>query len=461
MVAFAAAAALVAGSLATPSARQRPERDDRPNILFIISDDHRWDGLGAAGNRHVVTPNLDRLAAEGVHFTQATIHVPQCSPLRAQLLTGLSPHQTGWYSNQAQRAQVQSPHGFDRFPRLPDLLQRAGYRTVLIGKWHLLPDPWLVGFTDVRTWLPGGGGPYRDIPLAQGNSRETRAADGFTQEVFANRAIDFLKSDEAQQAPFLLWLAFTAPHGPHRPNPPHIEKLYAGKRDEEIVPPGFTGTGRTRRWVAYYEAISFLDEQVGRVLETLEARRLAERTVVVFLGDNGFMMGSRDWDGKVLPYEDSIRVPLIVRAPAIAKLKGQTDAAASSLDVPPTLARLAGVAPPRAWAGRDLRPVLAGTRNHGITHAVSEFADTTSEQFGRHAYRLARTPSHKLILWNDRTRGDELYDLKQDPRESTNALGQPQVEQVEATLRKVLDDWMKRTADPFRQAAAPTIRELP
>jgi len=448
---IARSGAVVLALAAAVTHTQRANQDTRPNIVFIMSDDHRWDGLRAAGNPHVITPNLDRLAAEGVHFTQATMHVPQCSPGRAQLLTGLPPHRTGWYSNQSQRPDVQSPTGFDRFPRLPDLLQRAGYRTVLVGKWHLRPEPWLVGFSDVRTWLPGGGGPYRDIPLAHGRSRETAPMDGFTQEAFANSAIGFLESDEARRQPFLLWLSFTAPHSPYQPNPPRIEKLYAGKHPEDLPPPTFKGEGRARDWLHYYEAITLLDEQVGRVLQALDARGLSDRTTVVFAGDNGFMMGSRDWDGKVLPYEDSIRVPLIVRAPGVAKLKGKTEAAASSLDLPPTFARLAGVTPPADWVGRDLTPVLAGLRNHGIDHAISEFADTTSEQFGRYAYRLARTPSHKLILWNDPARADEFYDLRQDPHEATNLAGRPRAKQAEAKLRHTLEAWMKRTEDPFRK----------
>ena len=454
-IARSGAAALLLGGLVAGAgagramARQKVDAP-KPNILFIMSDDHRWDGLHAAGNPHVITPNLDRLAAEGLHFTQATMHVPQCSPARAQLLTGLPPHHTGWYSNQSQRPEARSPDSFDRFPRVPELLRRAGYRTVLVGKWHLPHQPWDIGFSDVRTWLPGGGGPYRNIPLAQGRSREVKPIEGFTQEAFADSAIGFLESDDARTQPFLLWLSFTAPHSPYQPNPPRIAKQYEGKRSEDLRPPTFKGEGRTRDWLHYYEAITLLDEQIGRVLHTLQARGLSDRTMIVFSGDNGFMMGSRDWDGKVLPYEGSIRVPLIIRAPGVAKVKGPTDAAASSLDLPPTFARLAGVPPPAEWAGRDLSPVLAGTRNHGIDYAVSEFADTTSKEFGRYAYRLARTPSHKLILWHDPARPDELYDLRQDPHEATNLAGQPRAQPTEARLRRTLDDWMKKTEDPFR-----------
>ena len=420
----------------------------RPNILFIISDDHRWDGLRAAGNPHIMTPNLDRLAAEGVYFAQATMHTPQCSPGRAQLLTGLSPHQNGWYSNQYQRPEVVSPHGFDKYPTVPGLLRQAGYRTVLVGKWHLAPEPWNTGFTDIRTWLPGGGGPYRNLPLARQRSRSTQVVEGFTQEVLATSAIEFLKSPEARQQPFFLWLAFTAPHGPFRPNPPHIQTQYEGKTNAQLAPATFKGNLARRNWAAYYEAITFLDEQVGRVLRTLAEARLDENTIVVFLGDNGFMMGSRNWDGKVLPYEDSIRVPLIIRAPRVAKVTGRTDAAASSLDLSPTFLRWAGVQPPEAWAGRDLTPVLAGVRD-GLDDAVSEFADSQSEQFGQYAYRLIRTPAHKLIRWEHERRKDELYDLKADPHEEQNRIDDSALDGVEADLRDRLERWMRLTDDPM------------
>jgi N-acetylglucosamine-6-sulfatase len=430
---------------------QRPTERARPNVVLVISDDHRWDGLGAAGNPHVVTPHLDQLATEGVHFVQATIHVPQCSPSRAQLLTGLPPHQHGQYSNQVQRRDVVAPDGFKQYTLLPSLLGHAEYRTVFVGKWHLAPEPWNCGFSDVRTWLPEGGGRYRDLALAQGRSRETRPMSGFVQQVFADSAIEFLKSPDARRQPFFLWLAFTAPHGPHVPNPPHIERLYAGRTRELLEPPAFRGEGHPRKWAPYYEAISYLDEQVGRILQTLTEERLADNTIVVFLGDNGFMMGSRDWDGKVLPYEDSIRVPFIVRAPSIATIRGKSRAAVSSLDLPPTILRWTGVSDvPKAWPGRDLTPALRGEAA-GFDAAISEFADHESGQFGQYAYRLIRTPQHKLILWERPGRGDELYDLERDPHETKNAIDDSTLADVRENLRRRLEKWMRETDDSFRR----------
>ena len=426
-----------------------------PNIIFVISDDHRWDGLGAAGNPRVMTPNLDRLAREGVHFLQATMHVPQCSPGRAQLLTGLPPHRTGWYSNQHRHPDVDRRDGFARFPLLPALLAKAGYHTVFTGKWHLTPEPWDSGFADVLAWLPGGGGAYRDLPLARGRSRALTPGEGYTQERFTDEAIGFLKSEEAVRRPFFLWVALTAPHAPFGPNPPHIQKLYAGKSREDLLPPGFKGETIATSWNSYYEAISFMDEQVGRLLRTLDERRLTRNTIVVFIGDNGFMMGDRGWNGKVLPYEGSVRVPLIVRAPGLARLSGRTDAAASSLDLPFTFLRWAGVRPPADWPGRDLTPALQ-RRRHGLDFAVSEFADNQSQQFGQYAYRLIRTPAHKLILWERSDKKDELYDLRADPHETRNLAGDPALARSERELRTRLGAWMKQTGDVFRDT--PTSR---
>ena len=206
--------ALIAGAARADAAPQ-----GRPNILFILSDDHRWDSLGIAGNRGVRTPALDGLARTGVWFRQATIHVPQCSPSRSTLLTGLAPHQHRWYGNQYHHPDVKNPDGFHGLPTLPGLLLQAGYRTLFVGKWHGRPEPWNCGFSNVRTWLVGGSGPYLDPELAHGRSRELHTAKGYAQEIFANDAISFIESPEATERPFFFWLAFTARTGLTSPIP--------------------------------------------------------------------------------------------------------------------------------------------------------------------------------------------------------------------------------------------------
>src|SRR5687767_12607821 len=284
----------------TPARAQSRVRSDpnRPNIIFIISDDHRWDVLGTAGNRHVKTPVLDRLAREGLYFRQATIHVSQCAPSRATLLTGLAPHQSGYYANNFVRKDLEWAVKFP-VPTMPELMQRAGYNTVLVGKWHVAPDPWLSGFSDIRTWLPEAGANYKDPRLARGRSRERAPVKGFTNDIFADSALEFLNSEKAKEQPFLLWFASTIPHSPYFPNPSHIEDLY-DNIDEHAHPPAFpAGTkvdlslegdsSRSPALAKYYEAVTHLDEIVGRIANTLEKQGIADNTVLIFLGDNGLM----------------------------------------------------------------------------------------------------------------------------------------------------------------------------
>lgn len=417
----------------------------KPNILFITSDDHRWDVLGVAGNSAVHTPVLDRLAQDGVYFTQATVNVSQCLPVRASLLTGLATYSHGAYAHQNQRPEASQPAAFADWPTVPSLLRDAGYETVLVGKWHLASDPWRVGFSRVLTWLPSGAGPFKDPELAFGESRELKKVPGFIQEIFADSAIEFLSSRGDTGKPFMLWLAFTAPHAPFEPNPERIEALYRGKTTEDLLPKGFPRDIPTNDWLHYYEAVSHLDEQVGRVLAAIDPS-----TIVVFLGDNGFMMGDRGvgvqgGKGKVVPYEDSVRVPMMIRAPSLQELSGASAAAVSSLDLPPTMLAFAGVEAPARWPGRNLVPLLHKASVPGFEDAYSEWVDNKSQPFGHLAYRLVRTPKYKLIVWEDPEKPRELYDLEADPRETKNLAGEAE---VEVDLVRRLLYWLRKTEDP-------------
>ncbi len=443
---------------ALPVIAQKTKANKQPNIVFIISDDQRWDALGAAGNTKIKTPVLDKLAREGVYFRQAIIHVSQCSPSRATLLTGLSPHQHGYYSTNFLRQDMQWKDSFP-LPTMPGLLQQAGYRTVLVGKWHLATDPWLTGFSDVRTWLPEAGADYVDARLARGNSRKKMETKGFINGIFAEDAIEFLAGAAAKEKPFLLWLASTIPHAPTKPNPSLFEHMYEGKTNADLLPPGFPlhtsvqiSLERSADSVApnladYYASVSYLDNLVGQLLATLDNQGLSENTIIVFLGDNGLMAGSRGLRGKVVPWEESVRVPLIIYAPKFAVIKGRSDAPVSSLDLPTTILSMAGVSIPKNWAGRNLQPLLKGSKKHGIDYAFSEWADTES-QFRNYTHRLIRSPHYKLIRWDKPDKPDELYDLVADPHETTNIINKPAMRPVRDQLLSQLNTWMKKTNDP-------------
>lgn len=428
----------------------RPGPQTRPNLVVVLSDDHRWDALGAAGNPAVITPVMDGMVRDGVYFRQATVSVSQCHPVRASLLTGLPSFQHGVLSTRF--VAPGAAETLCRRPTVPSLLRDAGYRTVLAGKWHVPPPPWQCGFDDVRTWLPEGGTDYRDPLLVHGISHMPETVSGFTQEIFTDDAVGFLRGKEAQAGPFLLWLGYTAPHLPYEPNPERIEKLYAGRGDDELMPPGLPRDVQGSDWRHYDEAVSHLDEQIGRVLAALRETGLAGRTVVVLLGDNGYMMGERGIggpdsgaNGKQVPYESSLRVPFILLGPGLPKGLA-SDLPVSSLDLPPTLLALAGVRAPDGWPGRDLTSALAGKTE--LREAFSEWSDEESPAFGKLAFRAVRTPAHKLILWKEPTRGEELYDLKADPAEAHNLAADPAAQEVLRDLRSRLQAWMRQNGDP-------------
>lgn len=416
----------------------------RPNVVLVTSDDQRWDLVGAAGNRAVVTPALDRLAREGLYFTQATVTAPQCVRSRATLVTGLMPHQLRWdFAEAGASGGAGAPA---RVPMLPALLRDAGYQTVLVGKWHLPFPPTTAGFTDVRTWM-GGVGAYLDAPeLQQGPDGTHVTGHGFTNEIFGDDAVAFLESPAAKRQPFLLWLALTAPHEPRRPNPPDIVKLYAGKSDRDLWPPGLPLDAKPRELDAYYEAVSMADRQVGRVLAALDRSELARGTLVVFLSDNGALLGARDDEtpqhndvqGKILPYEGSIRVPLMLRGPHVGRAAVDAQPV-SSLDVPPTILAAAGLPVPAAWPGRDL------TKPAKTRETFSEFSSAKVE------YRSVRTPSHKLVVWQRPQKKPELYDLAHDPHERKNLVDDAAAAPERRDLLHRLRAWLEKTADPARE----------
>jgi arylsulfatase A-like enzyme len=430
-----------------PVARAGETSATKPNILLIISDDQRYDCFGGAGNPHVITPAEDRIAKTGVYFPEATIHITQCAPSLACMLTGLPPHENGWYSNQVQRKDVHNENGFDQYKTVAKELKGAGYDTIEAGKWHFLPTPWSCGFDRVGTWMPAGSGKYKGAKLAHGKTRETQICNDFTQKAFTDSAIDMLTSRPDSSKPFFMWLAYTAPHTPLGPNPESVTKLYANvKSEKELWPAGYVQDDqRDARWKEYYTAISDMDQQVDRVLKTLDKEGLTTNTVVIFLGDNGLMMGSRDWHGKVIPYEESVRVPMMITAPGMFKGDQVSSACVSSLDLPVTMLALAGLDKPANWPGRNMVPLLEGKSAEGFDDAICEFPDAENTKFANVGYYLIRTPHYKLIEWLDPKKPAEFYDIQADPHEKKNLASDPSVGPIKEKLAKKLAEWKAKT----------------
>ena len=464
----AAAASLPRGLLAQPR---------RPNILFFMTDDQRWDAMSCAGNNLLRTPNMDRIAAGGVRFEQAFVTNALCSPSRACVLTGLYSHAHGVTTNgdgpdfRNQRGLLPDQVTF------PKLLQQAGYYTALAGKWHIRSDP--SGF-DQWGILPGQGQYLNPQMIVNGARVQFR---GHCEDVIADQALEALRT-RPRQKPFCLLVHFKAPHRPWVPDA-RFERRYEnvtipepanfhedlGGRPAAVANsdlfvadmPDFATRGvradlpRAERkrlnfqafLKNYYRVLLGVDENVGRVLDYLDDERLAENTLVIYTGDNGFFLGEHGMFDKRLMYEPSIRVPLLVRPPGGIK-PGQVDSTHMAInnDVAPTVLDYAGVTIPAAMNGhsRSWKPILEGRPVPWRESWMYEY----EEYPGVHCAgkcRGVRTRDWKYIHYWEKPEGHELFDLRKDPEEMRNLAGDPAHQGKLAELQKELDRLRTETGD--------------
>lgn len=406
----------------------------RPNILFVLSDDHNWESLGVAGNPHIRTPRLDALARRGVYFRNATISTPQCAPSRGILMSGRESYQTGVRSN-----------GTLRFPQGPGTtvvsqLRDAGYDTALIGKWHLQDSPSACGFASQPLWGVVQGTRY-NLPLSKG-SGAPEPRPGHVTENLTSAAIEYV---QAAKQPFFLWLSYTAPHAPYE-LPNAYKEMYAARDQRSLATAHHPKDAGDFDWRTYYGAISHLDANVGRLLDALDGSPHARNTVIFFLGDNGYTCGSRGWTGKVYPWEESVRVPLIAAGPGV-KRGVVTDCLAASVDLPATWMALAGLQPKQPVAGRDLSAVLARGRG-GPEEAFASWDDprpaALAVNIAVEPYREVRIARYKLIVWQSKKQG--LFDYEADPGETADL--STRLPEIARRLRERLRARMQATADP-------------
>jgi arylsulfatase A-like enzyme len=413
----------------------------RPNFVIITSDDHHYQCFGAAGNPHIRTPNLDRLASRGAFFSNAQISTAQCAPSRGVLMSGLETVQSGLLSN----GQLSYRDGIG--PTVIEQLRRDGYDTALVGKWHIANQPRECGFARAPLWLRAGSSRYQDPPLCRGLDGKPEMTPGHVTDLFSEAGIDVIRG--AKQ-PFVLWLAYTAPHSPLFAAPKY-RQFYEGKDVSAVAPPAHPAAAKPFDWITYCAVITHLDEAIGRVVEELDRTGQWENTYVFFLGDNGFMCGTRGLNGKVVPWEESVRVPFCA-AGADVKRGAKSDAPVASIDLPATWMELAGLKPAYRLAGRSLTGLLK-TGKGGPDAGFTVWADGRPEALtvnqAVEPYRLVRTRTHKLIVWESRRQA--LYDIRTDPAEEHDLAARPE---FAGTLKKLRGLLKQRTEDTHDPAAS-------
>jgi len=453
---------------ARPGARPGDEGGARPNVLFLIADDQAAGTLSCAGHPLLSTPNLDRLAAEGVRFANAFVTSSICSASRASFLTGHYARSHGVLHNRGRLGGHVQNFG--------QLFTRAGFDTAYIGKWHLgaRSIDSLRGF-DHTCALPVQGR-YADAVFYRDGERIL--TEGFVDDVTTNFAIDFLRREREQ--PFLLAVGFKSAHRPHEPAarfahlfadatfepPPSVDRLppfprrsewsamsrEAGHRVEDDAPPADWAEhfgprpalinfddARLENRRNYLRLIAGIDENVGRLLDTLDEQGLAQNTVVVYTSDHGYMQGQHGLGGKAVAYEESMRTVLLIRDPRLERTGFVVERLAVNIDVAPTLLDLAGVPRPANVQGRSLRPLLEGLE--GRADADEPWRDAffyefyRSPMYGGVPTTIAlRSERWKLITYPGYPEWTELFDLDRDPLEMNDLADDPAQREILAQL---------------------------
>jgi len=456
---LAAGTAVAAFSGSIPVSCRGPKGKKQPNILFLFTDDQRFDTIGCLYGNQVITPNIDRLVRQGMAFTRAHImggtHGAVCMPSRAMLLCGRT-----LFHLEKQGAYIPKTHII-----LPEYLRQNGYKTFGTGKWHNGKKAFARCFDGGGKILFGGMSSHTDLPVYDFDprgeySREKQYRENtFSSELFSNEAVRFLEEYDSDE-PFFLYVSYTAPHDP-RMAPEEFTAMYNAEkiplpenfmpehpfdngeldiRDENLAPHPRTPEVIREHIAGYYAMISHLDFFIGRVLEALERSGKADDTIIIFTGDNGLAVGQHGLLGKQNLYDHSVRVPLIFSGPGIPQNK-TTEALCYLSDIYPTLCDFLGIPAPSSVAGSSLKDIIEGKAEKVRDRVFLAY---------RHLQRGLRTADNwKLIKYNVQgIETTQLYNLNDDPWEINNLANdfrlQPRLKELATLLHsdmEALDDF--------------------
>lgn len=458
--------------------------DARPNILFIMSDDHAYQAISAYGSNRNKTPHIDRLAKEGMRFDRAFVTNSICGPSRATILTGKYNHLNGFTTNEKTFNGKQQT--------VSKLLQQAGYTTAMIGKWHLVSDP--TGFDHWQ--ILQGQGPYYNPAMKTPNGVVKHI--GYTTEIITDLTLDWLSNKRDKDKPFLLMCQHKAPHRNWEPGPKYLNRYkdvklpepdtlfddYKGRtsaaaeqemsiakhlsrNDLKLDPPKgltpeqtaefvkayaeenkafeeakLTGDDRTR-WMYqryakdYLRCVDAVDDNVGRVLDYLDQSGLAKNTIVIYTADQGWYLGEHGWYDKRWMYEESFRTPLLIRWPEHIKPGSVSTDMVMNLDFAQTFLEIAKANIPADMQGQSLVPVLEGKTpadwRKSVYYHYYEFPQPHHVQ----PHYGIRTERYKLIHFYKKDEW-ELFDLQIDPQELKSIYAEASSAELVARLKKEL-----------------------
>jgi arylsulfatase A-like enzyme len=424
--------------------------DPRPNVIFILTDDQRYDAFGFMDKPWLKTPNMDRIAAEGVHFNNSFVTTSLCSPSRASFLTGQYAHCHGVMNNLTPWR--------DANVTFLELLHAQGYAAAFIGKWHMpgkgVPD--LVGQGKVDRMVSfnfaGGQGKYWDCPLVVDGKEQKQK--GYITDVLTQYAIEFMARPRTR--PFCLYLSHKAVHYQFVPPDKYqgtlqdapLHELEPNVRD---YPMGLIHVPQLAKFKegqqGYYEALMGVDDSVGAVLKFLDDKGLAENTLIVYAGDNGYAWGEHGLIDKRYAYEESMRIPYLLRYPRLVPDGGKSvDPMVLNIDLCPTVLAAAGVAVPAAVQGTSCLALARGKNAGRRTSFLYEYFKDPG--FPHPEIRAVRTDDWKLVTYpgDEKKFPDEMYHLSADPGERHDLASDPAQAGKKAELAAELNRLVKETA---------------
>lgn len=444
-----------------------------PNIVFVLVDDLRWDDLGCAGNDFVQTPNIDRIAREGVQFQNAFATTPLCSPSRGSILTGQFAHLHGITDNTERGEQSH------RLKTFPQVLQQAGYETAYLGKWHMGNDNTRRPGFDRWFCLTGQGTSFD--PLVNDDGKEVQRT-GYVTDVLNEESVKFVK--QKHDEPFLLFLSHKAIHpetyqGPDgKLSDPTLSNFIPAPRHRELygnaeikrrpsagvvpadkpalqqkidgLPPLGHETGSSDTVILNrLRMLAAVDEGIGAILKALEEQGELDNTLFVVAGDHGYFYGEHGLSiERRLAYEESIRIPLLMRYPAMIAAGSEPQPLVQTIDLAPTFVEVGGGEPQAHYQGKSLVPLLEGKTPADWRKLVlvEYFSDTVFPRMKQMGYEAVRGERWKYIRFTDQEGMDELYDLESDPYELHNLIDEQDAASDLATMKQELDQLLESTS---------------